>query len=96
LLLQRRLLTELRLREAGRERQSIDPLRNSFGSIAVSAVALLETQKLEVILLPLRSARAQALAMLIDARGRREHQQAVWSGVIEGAKHVPRPPSRFG
>jgi len=51
LLSQRRLLTELRLRETGRERKCIHPLGDSFGSLAVIAAVLL--QQPEVIQLPL-------------------------------------------
>jgi hypothetical protein len=40
LLSQRRLLTELRLRETGREWKRIHPLRNDFGSNAVIAPVL--------------------------------------------------------
>ena len=44
-------LTELRLRETGRERKCIHPLGDSFGSLAVIAAVLL--QQPEVIQLPL-------------------------------------------
>jgi hypothetical protein len=76
LLSQRRPLTELRLRETGRELKCIHPLRNDFGSIAVIAPVLRQSSK-AVIALPLPSASAQARALPTHPRGlRREHPRA--------------------
>jgi hypothetical protein len=60
LLSQRCLLTELRLRETGRELKCIHSLRNDFGSIAVLHRFCANRQKLEVIQLPLPGASAHA------------------------------------